>query len=323
LIIRVLSLDAGLPLKIIYSLLLASILISTQVVFARKNKYGLKDYLLWILSHSILMVNVAIVLIPITWMVSASFTAGDLLSGVPVIPNPSEWTLDNYKYLFEYRRSSDQFLSDYLKAFSTTLYISVLNTILVVVLSSLVGFAFSRYKFKGRKGILLTLMGLQMFPAFMGMIALFMMFRQFGLINNATALTFIYVAGAIPYNTFIVRGFMRSIPKSLDEAASIDGASNLQIMTKIIIPLAIPIMGFIAVTAFMTPWMDFILPSIMMPQNETLAVWLFRFNHLTNATYRPLKFMAGALVIAVPIIIVQMYMQKYVVYGLTAGADKG
>lgn len=304
---------------------------------------NIKKILTWIFTHSLLLINAVIVLTPILWMVIASFSSGKLLSGVK-LPIDSfraffsgrfaefgnllrDWfgslTLEQYEYLFTYKASTDQILPDYWQAFSTTLYIAVLNTILVVIFSSLVGFAFSRYKFVGKKGILLTLLGLQMFPGFMGMIALFMMFRQFGFLNSPTALTLIYVAGSIPYNTFIIRGFMKNIPKSLDEAAAIDGANNLQIMTRIIIPLAVPIMGFVAVNAFMGPWMDFILPSIIMPQEQTLAVWLYRMNDPSASAYHPLAFMAGAFVIAVPIMLVQMYMQKYVVHGLTAGADKG
>jgi arabinogalactan oligomer/maltooligosaccharide transport system permease protein len=94
-------------------------------------------------------------------------------------------------------------------------------------------------------------------------------------------------------------------------------------MTKIIIPLAVPIMGFVAVNAFMAPWMDYILPSVIMPQVNTLAVWLFKLSDPLGAVYSPLAFMAGALFIAVPIMVVQVYMQRFVVYGLTAGADKG
>ncbi|XMB86944.1 ABC transporter permease subunit [Mycoplasmatota bacterium WC44] len=307
------------------------------------KKVNFKDYIMWTFTHLALILNVLIVLTPISWMILASFSKGKLLSGVKLpidaITNffrfnfssafesfkvwSSNLTFEHYKYLVEYKATTDQVFSDYAEAFSTTLFIAVLNTILVVALSSLVGFAFSRYKFKGKKGVLLTLMGLQMFPSFMGMIALFMMYRQFGLLNSPVALTLIYVTGSIPYNTFIIRGFMKNIPKSLDEAAAIDGASNLQIMTKIIIPLAVPIMGFVAVNAFMGPWMDFILPSVIMPQRETLAVWLFTLMDPKASTYSPLDFMAGALVIAIPIMLVQMYMQKYVVYGLTAGADKG
>lgn len=304
---------------------------------------AIKHTTLWIVNHAILFLNLFLVLTPLFWMVLASFSPGRLLSSVRIpfamfralfrldFPGVVEGfqaftanlTLEQYEYLFTYRGTSNQVLSDYWEAFSVSLYVAILNTVLVVILSSLVGFAFSRYKFIGKKRVLLTFMGLQMFPAFMGMIALFMLFRQFGFLNNPTALSLIYVTGAIPYNTFIIRGFMRNIPKSLDEAAAIDGANNLQIMTKIIIPLAVPIMGFVAVNAFMAPWMDYILPSVIMPQVNTLAVWLFRLSDPLGAVYSPLAFMAGALFIAVPIMIVQVYMQRFVVYGLTAGADKG
>jgi arabinogalactan oligomer / maltooligosaccharide transport system permease protein len=303
----------------------------------------IKHTSLWIFNHLVLLFNLFIVLTPLLWMIVASFSPGRLLTGVKLPFDmfralfrfdmagvaagfqafTANLTLEQYEYLFTYRGTTDQVLPDYWEAFSVSLYVAILNTILVVILSSLVGFAFSRYKFIGKKRVLLTFMGLQMFPAFMGMIALFMLFRQFGFLNNPTALTLIYVTGAIPYNTFIIRGFMRNIPKSLDEAAAIDGANNLQIMTKIIIPLAVPIMGFVAVNAFMAPWMDYILPSVIMPQVNTLAVWLFKLSDPLGSVYSPLAFMAGALFIAVPIMVVQVYMQRFVVYGLTAGADKG
>ena len=303
----------------------------------------IKHTFLWVFNHIVLLINFTLVLLPLMWMIIASFSPGRLLSSVRMPFDlfralfrfdftavavefdlfTSRLTLDQYRFLFTYRTTSEQALSDYWEAFGTSLYIALLNTVLVVILSSLVGFAFSRFKFIGKKRVLLTFMGLQLFPAFMGMIALFLLFRQFGLLNNPTALSLIYVTGAIPYNTFIIRGYMRNIPKSLDEAAAIDGANNFQILTQIIIPLAVPIMGFVAVNAFMAPWMDYILPSVIMPQVNTLAVWLFRFSNPTGNNYSPLAFMSGALFISIPIMIVQMYMQRFVVYGLTAGADKG
>ncbi|MFU8793558.1 MAG: sugar ABC transporter permease [Acholeplasmataceae bacterium] len=282
-----------------------------------------KKALLGILAYGWLLLMVVIVLTPVLWMVSASFTNGTQLSQVPIFPRVSEWTLKNYRELFTYTSSSAQQIPDYVRAFLTTLTIATANMVLVVIFSSLVGFSFSRYKFKGKKKVLLSLMALQMFPSFMGMLALFMFFRQFELLNKPLALTLIYVAGSIPYNTFIVRGFMRNIPKSLDEAAFIDGASNLQTLFLIIVPLAVPILGFLAVNAFMGPWLDYILPSILMPQRDTVAVWLFRYMDPMSSTYSPIQFMAGALFIAVPIMIIQIFMQRYLVYGLTSGADKG
>ena len=286
-----------------------------------------KKVIIGAFSYTWLVGMALIVLMPVLWMVSATFTVGTQLAQVPVIPKFSEWSLDNFinpeKGLFTYISSTAETVPDYVRAFLTSLSIASLNMVLVVVFSSLVGFSFSRYRFKGKKQVLLIMMGLQMFPSFMGMLALFMFYRQFGLLNNPVALTLIYVAGSIPYNTFIVRGFMRNIPKSLDEAAFIDGASNLQTLLRIIIPLAVPIMGFIAVNAFMAPWLDFILPSVIMPSKDTVAVWLFRYMDPMSSTYSPLRFMSGALVIAVPIMIVQAFMQRYLVYGLTSGAEKG
>ncbi len=284
----------------------------------------LKKFILGLLAQLWLIMMALIVLTPVLWMISAAFTNGTNLTQVPIYPKFSEWSFANYQYLFTYTSSTQAgAIPDYVDSFLTTLIIAVASMVMIVIFSSLVGFSFSRYKFRGKKQVLLGMMALQMFPSFMGMLALFMFFRQFELLNKPLALALIYVAGSIPYNTFIVRGFMRNIPKSLDEAAFIDGASNLQTLFKIIIPLAVPIMGFIAVNAFMGPWLDYILPSVIMPQKITVAVWLFRFMNPLGSTYSPLRFMAGALFLTVPIMIVQIFMQRYLVYGLTAGAEKG
>ncbi len=286
-------------------------------------KYKVQRVLATIFSYTWLTASVLIALAPVSWMISAAFSDARRLQDVPVIPNLAEFSLNNYREVFTYRSSSGAALPDFVDSFLTTLFIATLSTILVVIFSSLVGFAVTRFRFRAKKPALLLMLGLQMFPSFMGMIAIFIIFRVFGWLNNPFYLTLIYVAGAIPFNTFIVRGFMRNVPRSLDEAAMIDGATNLQVMIKIIVPLAAPIMGFIAVNAFMGPWLDYILPSIVMPNNETVAMWLFRMQEPTPAPFEPMLFMAGALFLAIPIMIVQIYMQKYITYGLTAGAEKG
>jgi arabinogalactan oligomer/maltooligosaccharide transport system permease protein len=187
------------------------------------------------------------------------------------------------------------------------------------------GYVFSRFRFKGKKPILISFLLLQMFPSFMGIIALFMIFRTFGWLNKPLYLVFIYAAGAIPYNTYLIRGYMRSIPMAVDEAATIDGASKTAVFFKIILPLSTPIIGFLAVNAFMAPWMDYMLPfQLLNMQNQTVAIFLYRLTDpLITVYYNPLNFMAGALVLATPITLVQFYMQRYIVYGMAAGADKG
>lgn len=286
-------------------------------------RQGIKNALAGTFIYTWLLATFVIIMVPILWMVSAAFTDTRNLNSVPIIPNPANWSMANFIEIFTYRGGTSQLLPDYPRAFLVSLGVASLSTVLTVIFSSLVGFSFSRYRFKGKKGVLLSMLGLQMFPSFMGMIALFLLFNQFGWLNSWPHLSLIYVAGSIPFNTFIIRGFMKNIPLSLDESARIDGATNLQVMIKIIIPLAVPILGFVAVDSFMKPWLDYILPSILMPQNETVAMWLFRLNDDQSQPYNPMLFMAGGLFIAVPIMIVQLYMQKYVVYGLTVGAEKG
>lgn len=321
------------------------------------RRFTVKKMIMAIITYLYLLICVAIVMIPIMWLVSAAFTNvgaivvqpdGSIIYNLtrqnaltevvntylgaqssiaeyglfPFVPDFTKYSFNNYQFLFTFKVDASL---DFLKAFIRTLGISVLNTLLVVTFSSLTGFAFSRYRFKGKKGALLTLLTLQMFPAFMGMIAILGIFETFGWKDNWVALTFIYVAGAIPYNTFIVRGYMRNVSKSLDEAAAIDGATNLQVLVKIIVPLAVPIMGFIAVNAFMSPWLDYILPSIIMNGKPTVGVILYKYigGTVSSLLNNPVVFMAGALLIAVPIMIVQIYMQKYIVFGLTSGGDKG
>ena len=278
-----------------------------------------------ILSYSWLIIMVLVVLTPVLWMVSASFTRGKTIDAVPIIPDRRLFTLEHFKYIFEYKTIKSAAMADYPAAFLRTTGLAALNTVLVLIFSTMSGFIFSRLRFKGRKNILLGMMVLQMFPSFMGMLALFMIFRTFGWLNNTYMLAIIYSVGSIPYNTFLVRGFMRSIPKSLDESAEIDGASKMQTLFRIILPLIVPILGFIAINAFMAPWMDYMLQSVFLQSDsQTVAVWLYRTTDPFNTLhYNPLRFMAGALLVAIPIMLVQFYMQKYMVYGLTAGAEKG
>lgn len=266
-----------------------------------------------------------VVLVPIAWMVVASLSRGKLLAGVPLLPKFSDFTLEHYAYLFNYRSSSNAAFPDFVAAFLRSLAVAVLNTGTVVLLTTMTGYVFSRFRFKGKKPILISFLLLQMFPSFMGIIALFMIFRTFGWLNKPLYLVFVYAAGAIPYNTYLIRGYLRSIPKSIDEAATIDGASKTATFFKIVLPLSKPIIGFLAVNAFMAPWMDYMLPfQILNMQNQTVAIFLYRLTDpLITLYYNPLNFMAGALVIATPITLVQFYMQRFIVYGMAAGADKG
>lgn len=273
----------------------------------------IKDILAYIGIYALLIVLAISILYPVIWIVGSAFNPGSSLASVSAIPkNP---TLNNFIRLFKE--------TDYERWYLNTLSIAILNMTVSVVLVGTMGYIFARLKFAGKKVGLLSILILQMFPSFMGMIAIYVFFLNFGLLNQPLALVIIYSAGQIPYNTWLIKGYLKNVSTSLDEAAQIDGASKLQIYTKIILPIMFPILTFVAITQFMAPWFDYILPSFLISSTErkTLAVGLYELiNTQTNTNFT--MFAAGAVLVAAPIAILYLFLQRFLIDGLSAGANK-
>ncbi|MBM7579775.1 sugar ABC transporter permease [Jeotgalibacillus terrae] len=253
---------------------------------------------------------------PLLWTVGMSLNPGTSLYSAQLIPD--NWSLIHYKWLF-----TDP-SSDYLLWYKNSVIVAIANAFFSVVLTSFVAYAFSRYKFTGRKYGLYAFLLLQMFPVIMGMVAIYVMLNMVGLLDSLVGLTLIYIGGQIPFNAWLVKGYFDTIPKELDEAARIDGAGHLGVFFKIMLPLAKPILGVVALFNFMAPFVDFLLPRIILrnPDNFTLALGLFNFisNQFDNNFTR---FAAGSILIAVPIALVYLLSQRYLISGLTAGGTKG
>lgn len=264
--------------------------------------------------HAELVLMSAIVLIPVFWIVMSSFNKGAGLASSTLIPK--ELTLENYVNLFKD--------TNYKLWFFNTLKIALMNAALSVFLIMLTAWIMSRFSFKGKKLSLMSILLLSMFPSFLSMTAIYTLFLIVGLVGNPISLVLIYAAGAIPYNTWLVKGYLDGIPKAIDEAAYIDGCGKLQSFFKIILPVSKPIITYCAVSQFMLPWMDYILPNILLSKdkNKTLAVGLFTMiSGKENQNFT--MFAAGAVLIAVPITIIFVIFQKYLVQGVAAGANKG
>ncbi|MFB1049813.1 sugar ABC transporter permease [Paraliobacillus sp. JSM ZJ581] len=253
---------------------------------------------------------------PLIWTVMMSINPGTNMLVTQLIPeNP---TLEHYKWLFTSPNS------DYLIWYKNSLGVAIANSLGSVVITSLIAYVFSRYKFIGRKYGLYMFLLLQMFPALMGMVALYILLTTIGLTDSLVGLTLIYLGGQIPFNAWLVKGYFDTIPRELDEAAKIDGAGHLRIFWSVMLPLAKPILAVVALFNFMAPFMDFLLPRIVLtsPEKYTLALGLYNFindQFSTNFT----RFSAGAILIAVPIALVFLLLQRYLIGGLTAGATKG
>jgi arabinogalactan oligomer/maltooligosaccharide transport system permease protein len=262
------------------------------------------------------LIMFVIIAYPLFWAIMMSLNSGTNMLVTDLIPKKP--TLEHYKWLFTDPRS------DYLIWYKNSLLVAVANAVGSVVITSLVAYAFSRYKFVGRKYGLYMFLLLQMFPALMGMVALYILLNTIGLTDSLFGLLIIYLGGQIPFNAWLVKGYFDTIPKELDEAAKMDGAGHLRVFWTIMLPLAKPILAVVALFNFMAPFMDFLLPRIVLtsPENFTLALGLFNFindQFSTNFT----RFAAGAILIAIPIALVFLFLQRYLISGLTAGGTKG
>jgi arabinogalactan oligomer/maltooligosaccharide transport system permease protein len=273
-----------------------------------------------VLVYAILIITTISVIYPIYWIIIGALNPGDSLYSSTLFPKTL--TLAHFKYLFS--------KTDYIIWYKNTLFVAVMNTIISTFLVITAAYAMSRFRFKGRKYGLMTLLVLQMFPSFMGMIAIYVLLQQLtvfgehGLLNSLWGLILVYAGGGIPYNVWLVKGYFDSIPKSLEEAARIDGAGNTRIFFSVMMPLCRPMIVFVAVTHFIGPWMDFIFARLVLTSSDkqTLAIGLYTMvTGLGNSQFS--TFAAGAVLVAIPITILFMLFQKQLTEGLTAGANKG
>ena len=199
-----------------------------------------------------------------------------------------------------------------------TLIISSVSCIVGTFLVILTAYTMSRMKFSWKKKLNKTTIVLGMFPSFMGMIAVYILMTQFDLINKLSSLILIYSASA-PLGYLTQKGFFDTIPKEIDEAARVDGASSFQIFKRIHLPLSKPIIVYTALTTFAWPWSDFILPKLLLKQKSlyTVAVGLMSLDETEFS-----RFAAGSVFIAVPIVLLYFLLVKNMVKGLTEGAVK-
>ena len=255
---------------------------------------------------------------PFIYLLMHSFRA----EGVTVVNYliPREWTFQNYIDLFT-SHGTLNFTKWFINTFVVACFSCVISTISVLMVS----YAFSRLRFKSRKKFINVGMILGMFPGFMTMIAIYYLLKAMGLTQQLVALVICYSAGAgLGYQ--ISKGFFDTIPRALDEAATIDGATKNQIFWKIILPMSKPIVVYTVLTSFIGPWTDFILAKIIMGDkrdNYTVAIGLQLMISIDFKTQYYKQFLAGSVVVAVPITLLFLKMQKYYVEGVTAGGVKG
>lgn len=270
------------------------------------------------ISYLILTFWALIIIIPLLSMVISSFNG--LQEKYIIMGSDFKFSFKQYKILFN----------------NTLFFRWVLNTIVIAVLTALLtlfvvsytGYVYSRFRFKGKRSFLMTIMLIQVIPAFAGITAYYTMHQIissiFPFFSRSMMLILIYSIGGVAGNTFILKGYIDSISTELDEAARMEGCSNMQVYRLIILPIARPMISIIALWSFIGPFMDYLLPSILLtnPKNYTLASGLFSLI-LDDRTKLEPVFAAGGILTAIPIVIMFIILQKQLVSGLSSGSVKG
>jgi len=270
--------------------------------------------------HIVALVAIVFALVPISFVVSAAFNPLGTLSSTSLIP--TAFSTDNFTNIVT--------KTDFPRWFFNSILISGLATLFSVALSTFAAFAFSRFRFRVRRPGLLALLIIQMFPAFLAIVTIYIIFTTITDLypsigfNTPWSLILLYMGGALGVNTWLIKGFFDTVPKELDESAKVDGANHTTTFFQIILPLVTPILAVVAVLSFIASINEFIMASVFLTQSDTktLAVGLYGLiAGERNANFG--AFAAGTLLTAIPTVVLFFSLQKYIAGGLTAGAVKG
>jgi ABC-type maltose transport system permease subunit len=276
-----------------------------------------------ILRYLVALVLIVFSTFPVVWMISASLNPTGSLSTQTLIPENA--SLDNYREL-----AANREFFPFRTWLGNSLKIASLATVISVSVTTLAAYSFSRFRFRQRNNMLRSILLIQIFPNILSVVAVFLLISQIGQVipelglNTHSGLLLVYLGGAMGINIWLMKGFFDSIPRDIDESAMVDGASHWQVFSQLLLPLMRPILVVVAILTFIGIYGDFIIANVLLKSSQqyTLMVGLYIF---TSAQFAQQwgPFAAGALIGALPIMIVYILLQDQIVGGLTQGAVKG
>ena len=267
-----------------------------------------------IATYAILLIMTFLIFVPIFWMISTSIKSEAVMFDTPIELIPSKPTLEAFQNVWR----EQPFLA-YLR--NSILVVSA-ATVISVSISTFAGYGISRFNFRGRSFYMAFLLATQLFPSIMLLIPYYKIFKTIGLIDNRLGLVVAYVSFTIPFCTWMMRGYFNGISKELDQAASIDGANRIRVFRSVILPLAWPGIAATAIYAFIAGWNEYLFALVFINTNEKKTVSL-GIGQLIGE-YRVLwnELMAGAFFALVPMVVIFIFFNRYLVDGLAAGAVK-
>jgi len=264
---------------------------------------------------TLLVILILWAVLPFFWMVSTSFKTTEETYTVPLVWIPRYPTIKNFLYVVK--------RAPFLTYFRNSVVVAVSTTVIAIILASLAGYSFSRFKFLGGHSLLLIFLITQMFPGALLIIPLFQIIKALKLLNTLYALILSYITFSLPLCTWLMKGFFDQIPQELEEAAMIDGCSRVSAMVRVIFPLALPGVMAASIFSFIGAWDEFIFALVFTSTDKvrTLPIGLQRFITSYEIYWNHLG--AASVLTTIPVVILFLFIQRHMVKGLTAGSVKG
>ena len=281
--------------------------------------------------HVIALLACLVAVFPVLFVASAAFNADPSVGGTSLVPR--SLTLDNFRELLAPDPAKSQLQSSsshYLRWLGNSLIVALTTSLLTVLLGALAAYAFSRFRFRGRRLGLLALLLIQMFPQLLALVAIYLIVLRTGDVfpvlglDTKTGLIIVYLGGIMGVNTWLLKGFFDTIPTELDESARVDGATPAQVFWGVVLPLALPILSVIGILSFVGTFNEYVLASALLQSNENFTLPLGLRGYIDkqySEHWGP--FAAGVLLAGVPIMVIFMSLQRFIVAGLTQGSVKG
>lgn len=264
--------------------------------------------------HAVLLPFVFLSIWPVLDVLAISLRPGNQLRTTEFEIFPANPTLDSYRELL--------FEQPFLQWLGNSLLVSLTVTVTGVAVASMGGYAFSRFRFVGRQTLMISILTTQMFPATMLLLPMYLMIAKLGLMNTYLGLTIFYVSTALPFCIWQMKGYYDTIPNSLEESACIDGCSRWAAFTKVILPLAVPGLVITALFSFMSAWSEYLIAAQVLQDSSmfTLPVGLKSFQASMSTQWG--LYAAASMLVGLPVVVVFVFLSKYLVSGLTMGSVK-
>ncbi|MDR2901099.1 MAG: carbohydrate ABC transporter permease [Treponema sp.] len=276
---------------------------------------GKRSLIQIILSTVLIIATALIVLFPLYWMLVTSLKMESEIFKIPPSLIPNEMTMENFLYTFNETKIPVYFLNSVIYAVCTLL--------LALLCASFAAYSLSRFKFRGKVAYLLIILFTQLMPLTTLIVPLYVSLGNMGMLNNRMSLVLVYAAVQIPIATWLLLGYFNSIPRAIDEAATIDGCNSFMVLHKMILPLSKPGLMAVGLSVIISVWQELMLATTFINMDNTRPLMAGVSAAITKSGIRWGQMTATGVIACIPIILIYIFMQRYLVQGLTGGAVKG